>query len=336
MVISIYVMVDFFEKWDDFMEAGLPLSKAIIFFGLKIPSIVAQIIPVCILLAVLVALGLMNRHNEIVALKSSGVSIYYLLKPVLTIGLLLSVLLFFFSEITVPLTIAKANSIWVSEVKKKSAVTVKQKNIWIKNNRSISHIKYYNPGRQAAFGVTLHYFDDDFRVIRRIDARKGEYRQGKWIFHEIMEQRLDRENGKYDIRFYEERSEQPGFSPDDLSMMVKKTEEMNFRDLRSYINEIEAEGYDATSYKVDLYAKVAFPFACMILCIIGTGISLKGKREGIALNITYGIASAFLYWIFYSFSVSLGYGEVLPPVAAAWTTNLVFLCFGAFTLLNAE
>ena len=95
--------------------------------------------------------------------------------------------------------------------------------------------------------------------------------------------------------------------------------------------------YDATNYKVDLYAKVAFPFVCIIMCIVGTGIALKEKkREGLALNIAYGIGIVFLYWIFYSFCVSLGYGEMLPPFIAAWTANLVFLSFGVITLLNAE
>ncbi len=95
MVVGIYVAVDFFERIDDFMEAKLPLSKALTFFFLKIPFIIAQILPVCILLAVLVVFGLMVRNNEIVALKSSGVSIFYLLKPVLVIGLIFSILLFF-------------------------------------------------------------------------------------------------------------------------------------------------------------------------------------------------------------------------------------------------
>jgi hypothetical protein len=34
MVVGIYVAVDFFERIDDFMEANLPLSKALIFFFL--------------------------------------------------------------------------------------------------------------------------------------------------------------------------------------------------------------------------------------------------------------------------------------------------------------
>ena len=95
------------------------------------------------------------------------------------------------------------------------------------------------------------------------------------------------------------------------------------------VKRVEDEGYDATFYKVDLYAKVAFPFVCLILSVTALGIASKARfREGLALGVSLGIGIAFLYWIFYSFCISLGYGGVLPPVAAAWTANLVFSCFG--------
>ena len=92
-VICIFLAVDFFEKIDNFIEAGLPFSKTISFFQFRIPFIIAQIAPVCILLAVLIVFGLMNKNNEIIALKSSGVSVYFFLRPVLSIGLLFSVFL---------------------------------------------------------------------------------------------------------------------------------------------------------------------------------------------------------------------------------------------------
>lgn len=336
-VIGIYVVVDFFEKIDDFMEAGLPLSKAFVFFLFKIPFIVAQIIPVCILLAVLIVFGLMTRNNEIVALKSAGVRIYYLLKPVLIIGLFFSIILFFLFEVIVPITMAKSNQIWLREVRKESIVISKEKNIWIKGNRMITHAKYYNPTEKALFGVVLNKFDEDFRLIRRVDAKKGVYRQGKWFLYEVMEQNLNKENMNYDVTFHEKRVEKFNFLPDDLKRVIKKSEEMTFKELLAYIKKVEAEGYNATIYRVDLYAKTAFPFVCIIMCMVGTGITVRGKiKEGLPVVIAYGIGIAFLYWIFYSFCLSLGYGEMLPPWIAAWTANLVFLCFGALTLMNAE
>lgn len=335
MVIGIYLAVDFFEKIDNFLEAGLPLSKVLTFFQLRIPFIVAQIAPVGILLAVLIVFGLMNKNYELIAFRSSGISVYYFLKPVLSLALLLSVLLFLLADLIVPMTINKANRIWLGEVKRKSAVTSREKNIWIKGGRSISHIKYYNSKNKTISGVTLYYFDKDFKLKRRVDAKTGHFENGKWIFREIMEQQLNKTTEDYTVTFQEQRFEPFEFLPDDLKRVAKKSEEMNFIELLEYIRDVESEGYDATSYKVDLHAKIAFPLVCIVLCLLATGIAVKRKlREGLSLNIAYGIGLIFIYWIFYSFCLSLGYGGILPPVIAAWTANFIFLCIGIFNLIN--
>ncbi|MCK4619736.1 MAG: LptF/LptG family permease [Desulfobacterales bacterium] len=361
VVISIYLSVDFFEKIDNFMEAGLPFSKIFIFLIFKIPFIIAQIIPVCILLSVIIVFGLMTKNNELIALKSSGITVYYLLKPVLIIGLLLSLLLFFISEAVVPLTMGRANEIWLKEVKKESAVISKEKNIWIKGNRLITHITYYNPVEKAIFGISINAFDENFKLVRRIDAKKGLFKNGKWFLYEVIEQNFiidnqvllhmekewslyevieqnfNKENGQPRIKLYKEKLEKIDFLPDDLQRIIKKSEEMNFNELFNYIRKVEAEGYEATIYRVDFYAKIAFPFVCLIMCIIGAGIAFKRKvKEGLPVNVAYGIGIAFLYWILHSLCVSLGYGEMLPPLVAAWSANLIFSCFGIVVLLNAD
>ncbi len=336
-VISIFLAVDFFEKIDNFLEADLPLPKILTFFQLRIPFIVAQIAPVGILLAVLIVFGLMNKNYELIALKSSGISVYYFLKPVLTLAFILSILLFALADLIVPMTINQANRIWLGEVKKKSAVTSRAKNIWIKGRRSIAHIKYYNSANQTISGITLYYFDKDFRLKRRVDAKTGHFEDGKWIFRQIMEQQLNKAAEDYTIGFHSQRFESLEFLPDDLKRVAQKSEEMNFIELLEYIKDVESEGYDATSYRVDLHAKIAFPLICAILCVLATGIGARRKiREGLSFNIAYGIGLIFVYWIFYSFCLSLGYGGILQPFIAAWVANFVFLCIGIFNLLNAD
>ncbi len=336
-VITIFLAVDFFEKIDNFLQAGLPLSKVLTFFQLRIPFIVAQIAPVGILLAVLIVFGLMNKNYELIAFRSSGVSIYYFLKPILSLAFVLCVLLFLLTDLIVPLATNKANKIWLGEVKKKSVVTSREKNIWIKGNRAISHIKYYNATNQTISGITLYYFDEAFRLIKRVDAKTAYFEQGKWVFHDIMEQRLNKSAGDYTVGFDSRRYEPFEFLPDDLKRVAKKSDEMNFMELYKYIEDMESEGYDAASYRVDLHAKIAFPLICIILCLVATGIAAKRNiREGLAINVVYGIGLIFIYWIFNTFCLSLGYGGVLPPVIAAWMANFIFLCIGIFYLLIAE
>ena len=149
-----------------------------------------------------------------------------------------------------------------------------------------------------------------------------------------MEQVLDGKNQGYRVSFYDERIAQVDFMPQDLKHFVKKSEEMSVTELFEYIQDVESEGYDATSYRVDFHAKFAIPLICVIMC---TGIAVKRRiKEGLSISIAFGVGMIFLYWISYSFCLSLGYGDLLPPIMAAWTSNVIFTCLGIVNLINAE
>ena len=336
-VAIIYLVVELFSVLDNFMEAEVPLSRLISFFFLRLPLFISQITPVCTLLTVLITFGLMNKNNEIIALKSSGVSVYFLLRPVIAFGVLFSILLFILSEVIVPLTIDKANRIWLVEVKKKSLVASRQKNIWIKGKRSIYYISYYNPQNNSISGISLNYFDAEFKLVKRMEAKTGIFENGKWTLVDIMEQVLDKNSADYNVLFYDQKIVDIDFYPQDLKRVVKKSEEMNVAELYAYILDVESEGYDATVYRVDFHAKFAFPMICIIMCIIATGLAVKRRsREGLSIIIAYGLCMIFLYGASYSFCLSIGYGGVLPPFVAAWIANAVFLCVGLFNLINVE
>ena len=334
-VVSIYLVVDFFEKIDDFMEAGVPFSHALLFFLLRIPFVMGQVTPVAVLLAVVIFLGLMARNNEIVALRSCGVSTYSLIGPLLFGGLAFSLALFFFAEVIVPITMFKANHIWNVEVKKRIA-SFREKNVWIKGHLSIYHIDYFNPVDETISGVSLNFFDTGFNLVKRVDARTGVHKDGEWILTDCFQQRR-LADGSYDVTFPERLELKIDLSPESLKSIVKKSDEMSFKELAEYIQKIKAEGYNATPYIVDRQAKVAFPFVCLVMTMVACTIALhKKKGEGLAMGITLGIGAAFLYWILYSFCLSMGHNGSMNPLAAAWLTNIVFLAFSSLLLVRVE
>ncbi len=335
-VIGIFVAIDYLGTMDEFLSADVSLFRAFLYVLLKIPFMIIRFIPVGLLISVLIVFSLMNRNNEIVALKSCGININFILRPVLISGFLFTCLLLFISEIITPFAMTHVNKIKKNEIRKEINIISTRKDIWIKGVKTITHIKYYNPIRAEMFGIVKYFFDDSFNLAKRIDAEKGMHMNGKWTLLKVLEQNRDN-SGTYKTFFHEVKNEKLNFLPEDLNEAVKKSDEMNVIELRNYIKKVEAEGYDATIYKVDFFARTAFPFVCIIMCIIGTGLTAGGKlTRSLPISISYGVGIAFFFWVFFNFCCSLGYGEMLPPFVAAWTANCVFLCYGMFLILNAE
>jgi lipopolysaccharide export system permease protein len=246
-------------------------------------------------------------------------------------------LLFAVGEFVVPQFMDNANRIWLQEVRKKNIYATRTKDIWMRAPRQIIHIKKYSPEDKRISGVTIHIFDEAFRLIQRMDAESGVFENGKWHLGNVLQQSFGNDAEILDVETHEQMVAGIDLNPEDLSRAAKRSDEMGLAELARYIQKVEREGYAATRYRVDYHGKIAAPFVCIFLSVLGTAIALRGRlREGMPVSITYGLGIAFIYWIFNSFCISLGYAEMLPPVVAAWIANLVFSCASGFLLLNAK
>ena len=84
--------------------ADLVINKGVDFFSvvkifvLLTPYIVTYALPISILVAVLMSLGRLSSDNEIIAIRASGINVFKLILPVLTIGLILSLGLVIFND----------------------------------------------------------------------------------------------------------------------------------------------------------------------------------------------------------------------------------------------
>lgn len=349
VVLGIYLTVDFIEKIDNFLEAKVPLVRVGQYFIYKLPLILVQMTPLGVLLAVLITFGLMAKNNELTALRSSGISLTSLTGPILRCGIVAALLLVVMTEVISPLTVATANRIWLQEVRGQNLSTTRQNDIWLKSDHAIIHFKYFKPGGKAAMGIslksspptamgiTVHRFDNQFRLIQRIDAQSGTYEKDGWLLQHGLVQQLDHADGRMVVVPFEERKCHINLGLEDLVQAAPQTDEMSFLELYRYARKVAAEGYDDTRYRVDLNAKVAFPFLCVILTLMGAGLAARGKiRDGLAISIAYGIGIAFVYWIVFGLCLSLGYAGMLPPVIAAWGVNFIFLCLAGYLLISAD
>ncbi|MDA3790965.1 MAG: LPS export ABC transporter permease LptG [Desulfobacula sp.] len=337
MILVLFVFIDYISKMDRWLNSDLSLLGAFGYVLLKVPFMFVQLTPASILLATIIVFGLMNRNNELLAIRSSGISIYFLIKPAILVSAAFAVFMFFLGETIIPVSMAKANFIKYNVIKKKENYFSVRKDIWAKSENKLIHINFYDPAKQSIAGITITSLRKNFSLESRIDAQKGYFEQGEWVFENVIEQTHMENSMDYDVKLYDKKNIPLAFKPEDLEAVSKKSEEMSFFELKKYVNKVEEEGYDATTYIVDLNGKIAFPFICIIMALTGAATGIRSfVKENIPVAIAIGVVIAFMYWIMYGFCLSLGYGTILPPIISAWTANLFFLCFGILYLINTE
>ena len=337
LILVLFVFIDYLSRMERFLNSDISLLGALGYVLLKIPFMFVQLTPASILLATITVFGLMNRNNELLAIKSSGISIYFLIKPAILVGVILAISMFFLGETIIPISMARSNYIKYNVIKKRHNIFSARKDIWIKSENRLVHINFFDPAQKSVAGITVATVDKNFSLESRIDAEKGFFKQGKWVFENIIEQTHDKDSMEYDVKSFDKKTVTLAINPEDLGEISKKSEEMSYFELKKYVSKVEYEGYDATTYKVDLNGKIAFPFICIIMVLTGAATGMRSfAKENIPGAIAIGVVLAFMYWVAYGFCLSLGYGTVLPPIISAWAANLVFLCFGVLYLANTE
>ena len=334
---AIYLIVEFFERINAFMYNKAPWAMIGAYFLNKFPSILFQVTPAAILLASIITLGVMSRHNEVIAIKSGGIGLGFLVYPILGVVILVFVGVLGLSEYLMPWANQNARAIYGFIVhKKKSVATFKQSQLWIHGRQSIYNIQLYHPDRNVLEGLTIYRFSPGYALVQRIDARSAQWNEGKWVLSGASVTDFDPQGVPARNDFPELILSLPE-TPSDFQIAEKNPNEMNFRQLLEYVQKIERDGYDARKYRTAMHGAISFPFTVIIMACLGIPLALRSERgAGLARGIGYSIFISFLYLVVYSFILELGKGGSFPPFLAAWLANFIFAMVGVYLLLSVR
>ena len=335
--VGLYLLVDFFERVDDFIEHGAAAHLYLKYFLYKIPFITVQVVPLACLLAVFMTLGGFSRTNELTAMHGAGISLLRITLPLLGSGLLISLLTLLTAEYVVPTCVKRATMVFSGEVQGRSAVVFKRNRIWLREGNRIVHIRLAEPESGQLQGVSLFSLDRRFTLTGRQDAAQATYTDRHWLAPSLIDRRFNRGRLLYS-RVAEDQTLDLSLTPADFRVPgSKRNEDLGYRQLRKLVTRLRAEGYDPTRFEVDMNARLATPFASLIMAFLGIPFALrKGRDSGLALGVAMSVMIGVVYFILQAILLAFGYSAALPPLLAAWAANLLFFLFGCWLFLGTE
>ncbi|MSO21006.1 MAG: YjgP/YjgQ family permease [Acidobacteria bacterium] len=372
LVLLIEIVTLFLDLLSDVIEHQIPASMVADYFLHLTPHLIYVITPLGVLVAVLVSFAILSQNNEVTAAKASGISLYRLTAPVLAAAAALSVGLFFFEYYLVPVANRHQDAVR-DRIKGRPAQTyLRPDRQWIVGEGSrIYYYNFFEPNEQVLGGVTIFEFDPaTYELKRRFSAERATYMQTPsgsgpgWVFssgweRDFREPPLDISAGmsgageasgvaeapgaaeapgmidsvhfeQFEMRAYPELREPPAY----FLKEVKQTTQMNSTELRSYIDDLQKSGFDVVPLAVQLQRKFSFPLFVPIMALIGLPFAFSMGKRGALTGIAVSLGIAMAFWATTSLFEAIGNLNQLPPIAAAWSPNLLFGLGGLYFFLR--
>ncbi len=308
------------------------------YFSLQVPELMILIVPLSVLFAVLFALSGLAKSNELIAMRAGGVNIFMVAIPLFFAGLIISFLSLGFNEIVVPKSNQMRHHTKVVEIEKQSesGINLVRQNISIRGaNNGIYHIGTYDGNTNTMTDVLILQFDNGVHLKARIDAARAKFENGQWVFYNGFYRVFDVNDVEQSAQAFDHMPYSLPEKPYDFIKEQKEPGELNLPELVDYIRQLERNGSDCHKELVEFHKKLAFPFGCVILALLGVPWGWgMGRFSGVVMSFGICIMMAFFYLGGMQIGQNLGYEGVLSPFLSMWSMNILFAIGGPILIIR--
>jgi lipopolysaccharide export system permease protein len=320
-LLSLYILIDFFEKIDNFTEKGKTVGYALQFFMLKIPDIYFQVSPVCILLAGIITLGILNQNKEAIALNAGGISFVRIIIPITLSSLIITMATMAMSQWILPTTSTRANEIWEGEIRNRQTEgIIRNKNVFFHGKEGI--YTFSNSNDHTVLKNFLYTsWDEDRNLTLFISAETASFDKRWTLVNGIKKTKTP--TSDFSIINFDTLTLDLNESPADFFTPT-------FRPGEHSISELWTRTSDglgrSPAMLLDLHSRLSFIFLGIPLLLfaipITTHIHHKWKRD-LTVAIPFSCALAFMVWGIWSALQAMAKLSIISPLAGSWCVHIL-------------
>lgn len=302
--------------------------------GLRFPAVLVQTVPLSVLMGALLALLHLAANNEIIALKSVGISFYAVIAALLPVGLMVALGYHILGDVIAPAADRNLQH-WWSETTPLAQQTVPPR-AWMRDGDSVVVVDRILPKGDELFGVTIHVRDAEANMTERLVAEQARYEDGRWTLHSVHRQLVTEAPGapREEIASLHWAT---GLKPENLAEIAVPPRIFTFAQLRRVLTGEWVGSRAQYYYQTKLHKKIAGPISLLLLILIAAPVAQTIRRESSGgLALVFGVILGFGYFVADGLVLTLGEGGLLPGLVAAWTPTLIFTAVSGAILLHRE
>lgn len=338
--VSVFCIVDFFEKNARyFPKYNPPMSVVLEFYLTQVPKLTVDVLPFTVMFSAIIVLWTFSRSGEISVLRAAGMPVSKICLPLFAVGLCLAVCSFLASEYVVPKTSTHLRWIETVKIENEKLDRMFFESNWIRGTNSFLRYGWLDRFAGSLEQPEYFVFSDRGTITQFVQAQRAVFDplEGRWILQNAAVTHFGVGQKKLQISMFPAIRTTVYSHPPRLLKEGITHDQLSYRQLRTLVRESKQSGGMVAEREVELYQKLAFPFANVIFIFLAVPFALRKERQADTyIGVALVLVLALLFWLGNEVMRSLAQSSRLNPVLAAWTTSVVFTFFGIYLLRKVD
>lgn len=332
MLVFIVDLAELMRRAGNRPELGFETVATMAMF--KLPGMAEQLLPFTILFGSMIAFNRLTRRNELVAARSSGVSVWQFTTPAALVALAIGILAITaynpFASYTNGVY-QRMEAIHLGRQQTTPMGTVGQR-VWLRQATadlsSVIRAESSTDRGLELYDVTIYQFEQDNTFVAHVDAERASLESGRWRLSKVW---VTLRNGE---RFFEEtRFLETSLTRTQVMETLAAATAISFWDLPQFIEIAENAGLSASRYRVRFHRLLAQPAFFVSMLLVAATFTLRFARFGAVTRlIVGGLLIGFALFLVNHISSALGNSGTLPAFLSAWWPVALAL-IGSVTVL---
>ena len=269
VVLSLFTIVFSFMELliqiNDVGKGNYQLWDAFVFVAATLPKRIEDLLPVCILLGGIIALGVLADRHELIAMQSSGMSAQRISWSALSAGAIIVLAAFLIAEFVAP-PLDQFARVRRSQAIYGKGIMLTRGGFWIRHGNAFIHVGRTLSNTSAA-DVDIYEYDDQGRLQRFVHAREaGIQKNNQWLLKDI-EQKSFSEQGIRD-NYIQNQQLDAFLSVDQVSILELPPQSLSLSELYDYVRGLRERGQNADHYVLSLWQKISLPFTNLVMMLV--------------------------------------------------------------------
>ena len=328
-LLAVMLLTDLQNNISDFREADNIKEVVFSYYRIHFPAVFVFILPYVLLLSLLYCLGKMSRHQEIVAMIQTGRGVFRIVMPLMVAGLFSSAICLVFNYHWGPwaeghkdiiLDVAKDGQ--ANQARSVLYRDTDSRRVWL-----IGAFPYQFEKTGELRNVTIRTFNDGGHPTTRLEADFATWSRihKNWTFTGV--QLVDLQTSPVPRLVDTEDSITRDWQETPWQLVKPGLDQshLGIPELNSWLAANEGvEWANKRPYLTQWHYRYAQPVICLVTILIAAPLGIVFSRRGISGGVSIALFLCAGMLLASSFFLTFGEAGRLPPIIAAWGTNILF------------